>query len=338
MRVKIEDVAREAEVSIATVSLALNGSDKVNAKTRIRVKAAAKKLGYRPNPNAKRLAMRKSRQIGLVVPDIENQYYAGLAQYILNELLASDYALSISTSMNSRQMERRIISDMIGNQVEGLLIAPVEKPNGNVEYLDLLNEAGIPYLFVTASYPNLNHPCVMCDLYDGMHQLLEALYARGYSRITLLSGAKDVHCFELRDNAYLDFVKAHGLKRRDIHHLDGVRYDDAYRFARTMALDGVDAIVCVNDMMALGTINALIERGLSVPEDIAVAGFDDSIFSRVSSIAITTVRQDIHQIAVQAAERILRLAQSGEMPRQEPPLIPCEVILRKSTGSRIANQ
>ncbi len=336
MRVKIEDVAREADVSTATVSLALNGSGKVNAKTRMRVNAVAKRLGYRPNPSAKRLAMRKSRQIGLVIPDIENQYYAGLAQYILNELLASDYVLLISSSMNSRQTERRIVSDMIDNQVEGLLIAPVEKPNENVEYLDLLNAAGIPFLFVTASYPNLNHPCVMCDLYDGMYRLLESLHARGYANFAMLSGARNVHCFDLRDSAFMDFARAHGLGPERIYNLGGVRYDDAFQFAQTMDVGGLDAVVCVNDMMALGVINALIGRGLSVPEDIAVAGFDDSIFSRVSSISITTVRQDIHQIAVQAAGRILSLAQGEAPARREPPLIPCEVILRKSTGSRVA--
>ena len=180
MRVKIEDVAKRAGVSIATVSLALNGNEKVNAKTRDKVVAIAREMGYRPNPAAKRLAMRKSRQIGLVVPDIENIYYAKLAQHTLNELHASNYALTISTSMNSRQMERRIIYDMIGNQVEGLLIAPVEKPNSNVEYLEDLHRAHIPFVFVTANYPNLKHHCVMCDLYGGMKQLLETLYAQGY--------------------------------------------------------------------------------------------------------------------------------------------------------------
>ena len=186
MHVKITDVAEKAGVSIATVSLALNGNEKINIRTRRHVAAVAKELGYRPNPSAKRLASRKSRQIGLVLPDIENIYYAALAQDTLNELRMSDYALIISSSMNSRQMERRIVSDMIGNQVEGLMIAPVEKPNDNIEYLDALNDAGIPYVFVTASYPDLEHPCVMCDLYGGMKQLLERLYDRGLRRMALL--------------------------------------------------------------------------------------------------------------------------------------------------------
>ena len=336
MRVKIEDVAKQAGVSTATVSLALNGSEKVNAGTRDRIEAIAREMHYRPNPNAKRLAMRRSRQIGLVVPDIENIYYATLAQHTLNELLASDYALTISTSMNSRRMERRIVADMIGSQVEGLLIAPVEKPNDDVEYLESLRRTGIPYVFVTASYPNLKHPCVMCDLYGGMKRLLEALYARGYSRMTLLSGAEGAHCFELRDSAFVDFNRERGLGPRAICHLGGIRYDDARDFALSMDIGDVDAIVCVNDMMALGVVNALGERGVHVPEDVAVAGFDDSIFSRVSPVSITTVRQDIRQMAFRAARSILSLA-GGEEP-DDPEPIPCEVILRQSTGHQSIDQ
>ena len=331
MRVKIKDVAEKAGVSIATVSLALNGNEKINIETRRRVAEVARALGYRPNPSAKRLASRKSRQIGLVVPDIENIYYAALAQHTLNELRASDYALLIATSMNSRQMERRIVADMIGNQVEGLMIAPVEKPNDRLEYLDALSDAGIPHLFVTASYPDLRRPCVMCDLYGGMKALLDQLHQQGYGGIALLTGAAGVHCFDLRDSAYLDFSAEHGIECQRMYRLDGIRYDDAFDHVRTMPLDGVDAIVCVNDMMALGAINALRARGLRVPEDIVVAGFDDSIFSRVSPVTITTVRQDVRRMAVNAAAWMLDRVRDAEPDPGYLKLIPCEVLLRRST-------
>ena len=332
MRVKIQDVARRADVSTATVSLALNGSEKVNPVTRKRVMDVAREMGYRPNPNAKRLAMRRSRQIGLIVPDIENQYYAALAQHTLNELLASDYALTISTSMNSPGMEKRIVSDMIAGQVEGLLIAPVERPNDDPGYLSLLDGAGIPYLFVTSSYPGPGHGCVMCDLYDGMRRLLEVLWAKGYTRLALLSGAANAFCFERRDGAFLDFAREKGLGAPRVYHLEGVRYDHAYAFARTMPLEGVEALVCVNDMMALGVVNALRERGVAVPGDVAVAGFDDSIFSRVSPVSITTVRQDVHAMAALSAEWILRLARGEAEQENATQLIPCEVVVRESTG------
>lgn len=331
MHVKITDVAEKAGVSIATVSLALNGNEKINIRTRRHVAAVAQELGYRPNPSAKRLASRKSRQIGLVLPDIENIYYAALAQDTLNELRMSDYALIISSSMNSRQMERRIVSDMIGNQVEGLMIAPVEKPNDNIEYLDALNDAGIPYVFVTASYPDLEHPCVMCDLYGGMKQLLTRLYDRGLRRMALLSGAQNVHCFDLRDGAFMDFCAEKGLEGCRVYHLDGIRYDDSFNHVRSMALEGLDGILCVNDMMALGAINALKARSLRVPEDIAVAGYDDSIFSRISPVPITTVRQDVRRMAVSAASWMLDCVRGNAPDPENLRLIPCEVQLRRST-------
>lgn len=330
MSVKINDVARRAGVSIATVSLALNGNAKVNAETRRRVEEAARELDYRPNPSAQRLASRKSRQIGLVVPDIENLYYAALAQHTLNALLAGDYTLLIATSMNSRDMERRVVQDMIASQVEGLLVAPVEKPNADTGYLDQLREAGIPCVFVTSRYPGVEGPCVMCDLYGGMRALLEALYRQGRRRFSLLNGAMDVHCFDLRRDAYLDFCRAHGLRADRVHYLEGVRYDDSFRFAREMALEALDAVVCVNDMMALGAINALAARGVRVPGDIAVTGFDDSEFSRVSPLAITTVRQDVRQMAARAAKSILALIQGEDDGVQALQLIPCEVVSRGS--------
>lgn len=331
MSVKIEDVARRAGVSTATVSLALNGSSKVSQKTRRRIEEIAREMNYHPNPSAKRLAMRRSRQIGLIVPDIENHYYSSLSQHILNALLPSDYTLLMSTSMNSRQMEKRIITDMIGNQVEGLLIAPVEKVNEDLSYLDMLERAAIPYIFVTSAYPGIPHPCVMCDLYQGMYRLLEHLHASGRRNVVMLSGTRDVYCFELRDRGYLDYVDHHALSRREIHHLRDVHYDDAYRFALTMDVKGVDAVVCVNDMMALGVINALEERQIRVPRDMAVAGFDDSIFSRVSPVSITTVRQDVGAMAQRATEQILRLVDGQPADPAADLHIPCEVILRRST-------
>ena len=160
----MKDVAGRAGLSVATVSLALSGSDKVSKSTRQRVEKLAREMGYRPNLYARKLVTRRSRQIGLIVPDIENVYYASLAQRIFNDLTASGYGLMISTSMNSRLTERRIICEMIENRVDALMIAPVNTPNSDAGYLAMLDEAGIPLLFVTSAYPGADRPCVMCDL------------------------------------------------------------------------------------------------------------------------------------------------------------------------------
>lgn len=332
MDVKLEDVARRAGVSKATVSLALNGSDRINAQTRARVERLAKEMGYRPNPYARRLATRKSRQIGLILPDIENGYYAALAKHIFNDLSAGGYGLSISMSMNSRLTERRAVGEMIENRVDGLLLAPVNVPNADAGYLKMLDDAGIPTVLVTSSYPGLNRPTVMCDLYGGMRMMLEELYRRGYRRLALLTGPDGAYCLDLRKAAYLDFLRKKGMDFQLVRHMDDVGYDDGARAAEALA--GADAIACVNDQMALGVLNELRRRGLRVPEDVAVAGFDDSAFATVSPVPIATVRQDLRRVAAEAVERILNLVQGTDGEDGANRMIPCELVLRASIGEK----
>lgn len=327
MGVKLEDVARRAGLSKATVSLALNGSTRINAQTRARLQALAREMGYRPNPYARNLATRRSRQIGLIVPDIENVYYASLAQSIFNQLRTSDYGLSISVSMNSPELEHKIIRRMIENRMDALMLAPVNTPNEHPDYLSLLDEAGMPLLFVTADYPSAARPRVMCDLYGGMQLAMRALFERGYKRIAMLSGPENVCCLDLRTQGYVDFIESAALAYRRIYHLDGVRYEDAQAFVCAQPDLDMDALVCVNDMMALGALNALRARGVRVPEDMAVVGYDDVIFATVSPVPITTVRQDVSRISREAVKHILAMA-AGEPT--DSCMIPCELVRRAS--------
>lgn len=332
MNVNLKDIARRAGVSIATVSLSLNGSDKVNAQTRRRVEKLAREMGYRPNPYARMLVTQKSRQIGLILPDIENVYYASLAQYIFNDLCTSGYGLSISPSMNSRLTERKIVNEMIENRMDALLLAPVNTPNDNPGYLNMLDEAGIPVLLVTSTYPESGRPYVMCDLYDGMKQMAAALFRQGRRRIALLSGADGVYSLDRRTRGYLDFLEENGLEYRRIYHLEEVRYAQAQQLIRSLDELDADAYMCVNDMMALGVVNALMERGVRVPEDIAVTGYDDVIFAEVSPVPITTVRQDIRALASDAVDKILDMAQGNALQEDRMErLLPCEIVWRRST-------
>lgn len=330
MNVNIKDVARALGMSTATVSLALNGSDKVSAQTRRRVEKLAREMGYQPNPFASRLASRRSRQIGLIVPDLENVYYASLAQAFFQDLSASGYGLSVSTSMNSPLAERRAVGDMIASRMDALLLAPVNVPNENPGYLEMLTEANVPMLFVTSRYPEIRRPCVMCDLYEGMKRMCAALYDRGYRRMALLSGAEGVYALELRNRGYLDFLKEKGLEYSRIYHLNHVGYAEAQRLIRETDAPDADVYLCVNDMMALGVVNALKEKGVRVPEDIAVTGYDDVIFSEVSPVPITTVRQDVRAIAAASVNAILDVIQGNAADKWEDRQLPCEVIVKKS--------
>jgi len=332
MNVKLSDVARSAGVSKATVSLALNGSKKINNLTRERIVQLARKMGYSPNPYARRLVTRKSDMIGLIIPDIENVFYASLVHQMATLLKSNVYSLFISISHNSRLAERRIVREMIENRMDALFLVPVNKPNDDLSYLKMLDDAGMPTLFLTASYKNVDQPGVMCDLYGGMKLMIGELYAKGYRKIAMISGPANVFCLDLRIDGYMDAARELGLQYVRIDRVEQVTYQHAYEFVKNMEAFDSDAIVCVNDMMALGVINALGEKGLRVPLDIAVAGYDDVIFSQISPVPITTIRQDLTRLSAEAVEMMLRLIKGENIPlpdRQK--ILSCELIVRQST-------
>jgi len=329
MDIKLEDVAKRVGMSKSTVSLALNGSDKVNLETRKRILQTAREMGYSPNPHARKLVMRKSNMIGLIVPDIQNVYYASLVDYISRGLRNSGYGLFISISENSRKREKQIVQEMIQNRMDGVLLVPLNKPNADTGYLLSLEAAGIPMIYVTSIYPTVQRPYVMCDLYSGMRMMVRLLYGQGCRKIAMMTGPSDVYCMDQRETGYRDELRALRLADETVIRLEEVTYASALSHIQKLQSPEMDAIVCVNDMMALGVINALNANGIKVPGDIAVAGYDDLIFSRISSIPITTVRQDLAAVAEMSTRMILGMIETYETEKEV--VIDCNLIIRGST-------
>lgn len=331
MYIKISDIAKRAGVSKATVSLALNGSERINELTRKRIQQLAQEMGYSPNPAARRLATKRSSQIGLIIPDIENVFYAALVRFLSDAAHDGGYDLMISTSENRIDREKRLIQSMLNSRVEGLILAPVNVPNDEPDYLNEVARIGLPLVFTTSKYPEKKHFCVMSDLYDGMRQIMTALSQKGYRRIMMLSGPENVYALELRTNGYLDSIQSLKLSYSRICSIPEVTYQGALDLISGMKELDCDAIVCVNDMMALGVVNALLGRGVRVPQDIGVAGYDDVIFSRISPVPITTVRQQIKCIAEQSMQMLLDVIE-GRLDKNVSveQLLPCGIVYRNS--------
>ena len=331
MDVKLEDVAKRVGMSKATVSLALNGSNKVNLTTRQRILHAAREMGYTPNPHARKLVTNKSNMIGFIVPDIDNVYYASLVGCISRVMRNSGYGLFIAISENSRKREKQIVREMIENRMDAVLLVPLNKPNEDTGYLYTLKAAGIPMAYVTSRYPAVARPFAMCDLYGGMRKMVRLLHREGRRRITMMSGPSNVYCMDQREAGYRDEMQALGLPHQNILKLEDVTYTSARACIGAMETLDIDAIACVNDMMAMGVINELNSRNINVPGDIAVAGYDDLIFSKISPVPITTVKQDLTRVADIASRMILGLI--GGDATEEEVVIDCEVIHRDSTAS-----
>lgn len=326
MAVRMKDVARAAGVSEATVSLALNRSSMVNQKTAQRIRALAKEMGYAPNPYAKKLALQKSGLVGLVVPDIENVYYAGLVKHVNRFMRAAGYGLSIAISENEPEMEADILDEMIRNRVEGVILAPMNVPQERLDHFERLKRAGIPLLFVTARYEGVRANWVMCDLEKGMREMVSHLKERGCTHPVLLTGPEGVQALDARVKG---FLSAAGQDAH-IERLEEVSYSGACRTVEQLLWQGVefDALLCVNDIMALGAMNILAAHGRNVPDQVSVCGFDDVIFSRMTEIPITTACQPLEQLAREAVFQIERAMVGGEM---QDILLDTRLIIRKSS-------
>jgi len=332
MAVTIKDIAKALSLSPAAVSFALNDSPMVSKETIERVKATAKKMNYVRNQYARGLVRGRSGTIALVVPDIENVFFASLVKHVSS--IVTGYEVSISITNESIEAEWRTLKALIQQHAEAILLAPVNHPITDEAYRAFLEACPVPLVFTSAPHPGVNRPCIMSDLESGMRTLANHVIERGAWRIALLTGPAGVQTLDLREKGFFDAIQA-ADRAGDIWRVDEVTYQNA--IARVAVAETLpDALICVNDMMALGALNALHTRGVAVPDEILVAGFDDGIFSKVSSIPLTTVRQEVALIARYSVESALSLIDGKQTPHDE--IIPCTLVSRRSTESERAQK
>ncbi|HEY5560318.1 MAG TPA: LacI family DNA-binding transcriptional regulator [Clostridiaceae bacterium] len=338
MAIKIKDIARMANVSEATVSLALNGKEGVKEETKRKVIEIAREVGYTPSAYAQGLAKRISETIGLIVPDIENPYFGRLVRCIDKNVREYGYKLVIAISDENIEREKAIVKDFISKRVEGIIIAPLSGANQPKDYLDELNKNSIPCVFVTSYYPELDASCVMVDLEEGTYKLVQYLLDLGHRDIFFLAGAPQVIATEQRVRGYIKAFEEKGIDVDKSKLIECRKFDFDEAYNTTFSLVGtrkknIDAIITMNDIMALGVLRALDEQNIKVPEDISLCGYDNVIFSSISLIPITTVNQDIDRMAL-AVTNILFDEMKNKERNKLRILIKPELVIRKSTISK----
>lgn len=328
MAITIKDIARELGVSPATVSLALNNSPMIGALTTRRVKETAFRMGYVRNQYSRTSARSRSGTVALVVPEIENLYYASMVKYVTMEAKAAGYDVYIAMTQESIRDEWRILRRMAQQRTEAILLSPVNVGSPSQDYLAWMNECPTPLVFLGARHPGVSSPCVMCDLAAGMEELTSHVIAAGAKKIALVTGESSVETLQMRLNGYCRALERAG-RTGEIWRLDPMEYQEAYK--RVMAASELpDAIICINDVTATGVLNAVTARGLKVPDDIMVAGFDDSVFSQLSLVPLTSVRQDIPAMAATAMAAAVALIKGDS--RAPGALLPCTLVSRDSTA------
>lgn len=303
----IRDVARAAKVSIATVSRALNGHSNVRSNVREHVQAVATALGYVPHTGARSLSLSKTNAIGVMLPDLHGEFYSEALRGIDGEASARGLQLLLS-NMHGDQRGIESLRFMRGRVDALIIMAPDIEPERLLAHLP----ASLPAVLISCPDMAADHPQFRIDNAAAADAMVEHLIASGRRRIVHLSGPRGNRDAEERIAGYRTAMTRHGLSPRIL----AGNFDEESGTATARELIGeaerADALFAANDMMAIGALVAFQRAGLVVPDDIAVAGFDDIPLARFVTPALTTMRVGIAEIGAEAVSRVAAILAGGE--------------------------
>lgn len=330
VNITIKDVARRANVSVATVSRALNGHENVTEAVRQRVFSAAHELRYSPHHAARSLSSRRTRTIGVVLPDLYGEFFSELMRGIDQVARERGLHLLVSSYHGNPEEQGTALRAMRG-RVDGLLV--MSPYLDNVDALtDNLSHA-MPAVLMNTRLPDAGIPALSIDNYGGARTLMRHLVESGYRRIAFIAGPEDNFDAHERLRGYRDAI-AEALPDTKPWILPG-DFDEAsgHRAGRELlaSKQRPDAVFAANDMMALGCLFAFNHAGLQVPGDVALAGFDDIPLSRYVHPSLTTMRVDITEFGGRALRALLDRPEEGDATIPAEILLAPELIVREST-------
>jgi LacI family transcriptional regulator len=315
----IRDVAKRAGVAIATVSAALNRTGAVSEETRRRVSEAAAAVGYAPNAFARSLRLGKSRLIGVVVGDISNPFWGAMVRVVEKAAIAADYSIIVCNTDDREERELAILDQLRAQRVAGILLAPVGQ---GANYLRQLDQRDLPP-FVTMDHKvrGLERDFVGIDNRATARILTEYLLRLGHRRIAIVSGREGLWTADERVGGFLDGMHQSGIAvDSSLCVRTDYRGDSAIAAAIPLLTrtDRPTAILCANNVIALGIVQASLDLGFRCPIDISVAGIDDVPWSGLVRPRVTTAVQPIDEISRVAIEWLLeRIAGAAPIDARE---------------------
>ncbi|MFQ5420557.1 MAG: LacI family DNA-binding transcriptional regulator [Anaerolineae bacterium] len=333
-RATIGDVAKEADVSTATVSRVINKTGPVAPQTVERVLAAIKRLDYVPHSGARQMAGGRPNLIGLIFPGIGDPFLTDLLRGIENYLLEEGYELLLYCPQEHSSEERHRFLPLNEHNTDGLIVYAESLSENELRRFYSLN---FPLVLLHQTPPaGMDIPCVTMENKHGAGQAVAHLIACGRRRIAFLAGPDGNEDSYWRELGYRETLAVHGIPfRPELIACGGFSAEMAETAVAQWLADGVnpDAIFAADDNSAQGAIFALQQAGKRVPEDVAVVGFDDVNSARYLTPPLTTVRTPIREAGRKAAEQLIRLLR-GETA-DSLTLLPTELVIRESCGSHL---
>jgi LacI family transcriptional regulator len=330
MNVTIYDVAREANVSMATVSRVVNGNPNVKPSTRKKVLEAIERLGYRPNAVARGLASKKTTTVGVIIPDISSIFFAELARGIEDIATMYKYNIILSNSDQNKEKELHLLNTMLAKQVDGILFM-----GGNIteEHVNEFRKSPVPIVLAATIEPNNTIPSVNIDYEQASFEAVTYLVEKGNKRVAYVTGPTDDPINQKKLAGYRRALETHGIAYDEELIIEGDNsYDsgiEAYEKIAELA-EKPTAVFAGTDEMALGIIHSAQDHGVRIPDQLEVVGFDNTRLATMVRPRLTTVVQPMYDIGA-VAMRLLTKYMNKENVENHIVVLPHRIEYRNST-------
>ena len=331
----IKDVAREARVSVASVSRSLNGNGGVTAETALRIRAAADRLHYVPHAAARMLITRRSNTIGALLPDLYGEFFSELIRGIDLAARARGLHLLVSSSHDGAADAAAALRAMQG-RVDGMLILSAHV---DAAFLQANLPRSLPAVLLNSAVTSPAYAVLNVDNYAGAYAMVRHLLGAGHASVALIAGPAGNFDAQQRDKGYRAAMAKHAPQAPITVLAGDFSEESGYRAGReVLALrPRPRAVFAANDMMAVGCLAAFKEAGVRVPQDIALAGFDDIPIARYVTPLLSTVRVNIAELGRSALERLAALLEKTAPLPAHTDTLGCEIVIRESCGASLIN-
>lgn len=302
----IKHVSARAGVSQATVSRVINGTTRVSHDKKLKVEKAIKELGYRPNSIAQALASSRTGSVGVVVPELGGPFYSGILHCVEENLRRFGYHAIVTAGSNTAQGQRESVEFLLGRRVDALILHAQHLSD---DYLIALEEQGVPVVIVNRFIPEMHQSCIDIDNELGGKLATQYLLQKGHTEIACITGPLDKSDARGRLQGYRVALEDAGLIYNEALISEAGFTEETGAIATKKLLKRncrFSAIFASNDHMAFGAFEVLRSEGFSIPNDVSLVGFDDNLFARYLTPALTTINFPIEQMSIEAVQLTLQ--------------------------------
>ena len=332
MRTTLKHIAEYLNVSITTVSRALNDKSDISPQMRQKVLEVARMLDYKPNSIA--ISLRKkttSNVLGVIIPTVDHYFFSTILRGVTTTGFRDDYMVMIGESNHDVQREKEIINRFNDHYVSGIIYVP-SRHSGSKQNVLLLQERKTPFVLIDRTFKNFEGSYIQHDDFEGEYAATKHLIDRGRSKIALLRGDNECSVSEARFQGYRSALKNHNLEFSSnlvISCTNATKEEGAEATKRLIESSEIDGIVCITDQLAAGALEYALSEGIHIPKDLSIVGYSNSEISQNVTPKLTTISQDGYEMGKLAKEALIEICHYPNIVHQKT--FAAELIIRDSS-------